>query len=187
MSCNRVEWVVAMVAAHHYNFVIVPLYDTLGEEALTHIVNQTELKIIVCAPALKDTLGKLADKCPSLEKIVAMSDSPWGSDGEGEGTAKSDPDLGGSTDLEAGEGSAKPESELETSAGTTIKTVTFKAVLDSGRSNPKKPTPPKTSDAVCMLCYTSGTTGMPKGAMLSHGNLVSGILGAIAGDNALKK
>jgi long-chain acyl-CoA synthetase len=187
MSCNRVEWVVAMVAAHHYNFVIVPLYDTLGEEALTHIVNQTELKIIVCAPALKDTLGKLADKCPSLEKIVAMSDSPWGSDGEGEGTAKSDPDLGGSTDLEAGEGSAKPESELETSAGTTIKTVTFKAVLDSGRSNPKKPTPPTTSDAVCMLCYTSGTTGMPKGAMLSHGNLVSGILGAIAGDNALKK
>ena len=79
MSRNRVEWVVSMVAAHHYNFVIVPLYDTLGEEALTHIVNQTELKIIVCAPALKDTLGKLADKCPSLEKIVAMSDSPWGS------------------------------------------------------------------------------------------------------------
>ena len=33
MSCNRVEWVVSMVAAHHYNFVIVPLYDTLGEEA----------------------------------------------------------------------------------------------------------------------------------------------------------
>ena len=54
MSRNRVEWVVSMVAAHHYNFVIVPLYDTLGEEALTHIVNQTELKIIVCAPALKD-------------------------------------------------------------------------------------------------------------------------------------
>ncbi len=34
-----------------------------------------------------------------------------------------------------------------------------------------KPTPPAPSD-FATFCYTSGTTGMPKGAMLTHSNLL---------------
>uniref|UniRef100_A0A914R1I1 long-chain-fatty-acid--CoA ligase n=1 Tax=Parascaris equorum TaxID=6256 RepID=A0A914R1I1_PAREQ len=33
-------------------------------------------------------------------------------------------------------------------------------------------TVPKPDD-LCTICYTSGTTGMPKGAMLTHANVIA--------------
>ncbi|KAG5443687.1 Long-chain-fatty-acid--CoA ligase 5 [Clonorchis sinensis] len=45
---NSPEWVCSQYACAHYGLVVVPLYDTFGEEALKHIINQTKIRIVIC-------------------------------------------------------------------------------------------------------------------------------------------
>ncbi|GLE02609.1 hypothetical protein PINS_up011450 [Pythium insidiosum] len=45
-------------------------------------------------------------------------------------------------------------------------------VLSVGEKKPVAADPPSPED-VCTICYTSGTTGNPKGAMLTHANVIS--------------
>ncbi|XP_070090527.1 long-chain-fatty-acid--CoA ligase 6 isoform X9 [Equus caballus] len=47
---------------------------------------------------------------------------------------------------------------------------------DCGQRNHRVPVPPKPSD-LSIVCFTSGTTGNPKGAMLTHGNVVADFSG----------
>ncbi|WP_347280025.1 MULTISPECIES: AMP-binding protein [unclassified Leptolyngbya] len=58
-----------------------------------------------------------------------------------------------------------------------IDVMTFSAVMERGQGHPLKPTTAKRTD-LATLMYTSGTSGQPKGVMLSHGNLLSQVSGA---------
>ena len=50
--------------------------------------------------------------------------------------------------------------------------VTFKAFVDGATAPAQWPQP---AEDVALLQYTGGTTGMPKGAMLTHGNLTAAV------------
>ncbi|PWA29372.1 hypothetical protein CCH79_00013988 [Gambusia affinis] len=53
-----------------------------------------------------------------------------------------------------------------------VEILTLKEFEAIGEANHQRPTPPKPND-LAIICFTSGTTGNPKGAMLTHGNVIS--------------
>ena len=59
------------------------------------------------------------------------------------------------------------------------KVTPFNRAIAEGTSKPLTSTP-QTLDSIAFLQYTGGTTGLSKGAVLTHGNIVSAILQAEA-------
>lgn len=66
---------------------------------------------------------------------------------------------------------------LKNAAGKDRKIVSFKSALKQGTMRQLK-TPVLTPDSIAFLQYTGGTTGLSKGAVLTHGNIVAAILQA---------
>ena len=67
--------------------------------------------------------------------------------------------------------------DLPDSSGKHFKIIKFQDLLRVGQENPKSHIPPRPGQ-LCKICYTSGTTGVPKGVMITHSNMLANIAGA---------
>ncbi|GIX77429.1 long-chain-fatty-acid--CoA ligase 6 [Caerostris extrusa] len=73
-SQNSVEWILTEHACYNQSAVIVPLYDTLGPNACSFIINQAEIKIVVCDKEEKvKSLLERKDDTPGLKNIVVIN------------------------------------------------------------------------------------------------------------------
>ncbi|KAJ3341663.1 Long chain acyl-CoA synthetase 7 peroxisomal, partial [Kappamyces sp. JEL0680] len=145
---NREEWIVADLGAMQHKITSVSLYATLGAESSKFIINHAGLPIIVAAIDKVPILFEIAKECPTLKTIVVL-ESPFPLDQD-------------------------PIAILQKWGATLgLNVVPFKKVLQLGKQFPALPSSIQASDLAC-LQYTSGTTGDPKGVMLTHENFVSG-------------
>ena len=66
------------------------------------------------------------------------------------------------------------EKQIKEAQNLGFNLIYFEDVIKSGE-NKKAQTEPSKSDTVATFCYTSGTTGVPKGAMITHGGLMADV------------
>nr|XP_020743884.1 long-chain-fatty-acid--CoA ligase 5 [Odocoileus virginianus texanus] len=142
-SQNRPEWVISEFACYTYSMVAVPLYDTLGAEAVIYIVNKADISTVICdTPQKALVLISNVEKglTPGLKLVILMD--PFEDD-------------------------LKKRGEK---CGVEILSLIDAENL--GKENFRKPVPPAPED-MSIICFTSGTTGDPKGAILTHENIAS--------------
>ncbi|TMW66643.1 hypothetical protein Poli38472_013955, partial [Pythium oligandrum] len=137
-SKNRAEWCLSSHACDRMTYTLVPLYDTLGADAVPYIVNHTELTTIIYASELFNVVLECVDACPTLKYIVQYEDV------------------------------TEAQRRMAAEKGLELKSLAELEAL--GKSHPL-PADPPTPEDIATICYTSGTTGNPKGVVLKHRNM----------------
>jgi long-chain acyl-CoA synthetase len=127
------------------------LYDTLGPDTTEYIINHAELVCVAASLNHIPTLLKLKPRLPTLKFIISLD--PLDS-GEQAGYSKADIFNALAKDL-----------------GLQIHYI--RDVEAIGEAAPRPYHPPEPTD-IATVNYTSGTTGNPKGVVLTHANAVCG-------------
>jgi len=147
-SKNCPEWMVIIRAADSISGTIVPIYDSLGAQAVEYVTKHSEASVVLVET---DKMEPLAQSLPAfadqLKAVVYL--------GKGNEDAK----------------------KLIARSGVNL--MSWDEFVSIGKQNPLDSTIPPDSEDISCIMYTSGTTGTPKGVMISHRAIVSGIAGAL--------
>ncbi|KAJ1732301.1 medium-chain fatty acid-CoA ligase faa2 [Coemansia sp. Benny D160-2] len=160
-AINRPEWPLAEFAGFRSNKYSVALYDTLGAESVEYIIEHAGVGVVVCSIDKIPRLLQLKERMPTLKVVVSMD-----SFAEHARNPVAQPfTVSSIAVLQA----------WAASAGVAL--YDMAAVGELGRAARTEPRLPAPGD-LCTVCYTSGTTGNPKGAKSTHESYVFSAKGA---------
>ncbi|KAJ9665417.1 medium-chain fatty acid-CoA ligase faa2 [Coniosporium apollinis] len=147
---NKPEWQITDLACMSQGLYSVSIYDTLGPEATEYIINHANLACVATSLNHIPSLLKLKPRLPSLKLIISLDPL---SEGEQPGYSKSE-----------------LLNSLASDLGVKIYSIEDVETLGGMTHQPYNPPRP---DDIITINYTSGTTGNPKGVVLTHANAVA--------------
>lgn len=148
---NRPDWQVVDLACMSQALYSVSLYDTLGPDTTEYIINHAGLTAVCASVGHIPMLLKLAPRCPTLKIVISLD--PLTAEGELPGTSKKE-----------------LLSAMAADHGVQIHEMS--GVEAIGAASPRPYHSPRPDDWIT-INYTSGTTGNPKGVILTHANAVA--------------
>ncbi len=150
ISENRREWLYADLAAICLGGISVGVYPTSPYPEVHYVVEHCEARFVVCEDQEQtDKIMEVWDQLPKVEKIIVI-------------------DMKGLRHYPRDRIIAFSEVEKLGRQLDAEDPQRFNQEVNSGQV-----------EDVCIMVYTSGTTGKPKGAMINHRNIESMTLGSI--------
>lgn len=140
---NSSEWIISMEACNSQGIYCVPLYDTLGADAIEFIICHAEVSLVFVQESKIPAVLNCLPRCTGYLKTLVS--------------------FGNITD-----------GHKEAADSLGVKAYSWHEFLFLGKKTRCVPSPPKKSD-ICTIMYTSGTTGEPKGVLLTNENIIAEI------------
>eukprot|EP01029_Cantina_marsupialis_P013181 TRINITY_DN2918_c0_g2_i1.p1 TRINITY_DN2918_c0_g2~~TRINITY_DN2918_c0_g2_i1.p1 ORF type:complete len:702 (-),score=267.17 TRINITY_DN2918_c0_g2_i1:878-2983(-) len=158
---NCTDWVLAAIACWNQGWTIVPIYDTFGQEAVKHVINHSEMEIILTTAENLPKLSKYLDgDCPSIQGVITFGNRTIPS---AKVLVMEAEDHAMIKDLEVPEKFDVPICSLNNLVDSN-----YPYDLAQGKAE---------REDLAFIMYTSGTTGLPKGVMQTHRMYVSSVGG----------
>jgi long-chain acyl-CoA synthetase len=157
---NIPEYVIAWLGALRAGCVVSGVSPLLSSDELEFQLKDSKAKALVTLDALFEAkLAPIASRLPELRAVIATSVGGF---------------LPGIKRFLGTLLKKIPQGKVTLLEGKTV--YLFKEVINPERFSDQYPSVDLTPDDIAYLQYTGGTTGTPKGAMLSHRNAVADLL-----------